>query len=65
MFASALLKYSYTDRTFSSNLCFRWEYTPGSELFIVWTDERDTAPRSGALLRNQAFVIKLTRLWRF
>ena len=42
MFASALLQYSSSDRAFSSNLRFRWEYRPGSELFVVYTDERDT-----------------------
>jgi hypothetical protein len=65
MFASALLQWSATDRTFSSNLRFRWEYRPGSELFVVWTDERDTTPPSGTLLRNRAFVVKITRLFRF
>ena len=64
MFASALLQYNYTDRTFSSNLRYRWEYRPGSEFFIVWTDEQDT--RGGGLtLRNRAFVVKATRLLRF
>ena len=38
MFASALLQYSSSDRAFSSNLRFRWEYRPGSELFVVYTD---------------------------
>ncbi|HYU80586.1 MAG TPA: DUF5916 domain-containing protein, partial [Vicinamibacterales bacterium] len=42
MFASALIQYSSSDRTFSSNLRYRWEYRPGSELFLVWTDEHDT-----------------------
>jgi hypothetical protein len=64
MFASALLQYNYTDRTFSSNLRYRWEYRPGSEFFIVWTDEQDTSGR-GLQLRNRAFVIKATRLLRF
>ena len=41
MFASALLQYTSSDRAFSSNLRFRWEYRPGSELFVVYTDERD------------------------
>ena len=45
MFASALLQYSSADRAFSSNLRFRWEYAPGSELFVVYTDERDTTRR--------------------
>jgi hypothetical protein len=64
MFASALLQYNYTDRTFSSNLRYRWEYRPGSEFFVVWTDEQDTRNR-GLQLRNRAFVVKATRLLRF
>ena len=64
MFASALLQYSSTDRSFSSNLRYRWEYRPGSELFVVWTDERDTRP-NGIGLRNRALVLKITRLLRF
>ena len=64
MFASALLQYNSADRTFSSNLRYRWEYRPGSEFFVVWTDEQDTRP-NGIGLRNRAFVLKLTRLFRF
>jgi hypothetical protein len=64
MFASALVQYNHTDRTFSSNLRYRWEYRPGSEFFLVWTDEQDTRGR-GLALRNRAFVVKATRLLRF
>jgi hypothetical protein len=69
MFTSALLQYSSADHTFSSNVRFRWEYRPGSEFFVVWTDEQDTNPleplRGNIALRNRAFVIKMTRLFRF
>jgi hypothetical protein len=69
MFASALLQYSSADHTFSSNVRFRWEYRPGSEFFVVWTDEQDTHPlepqRGAIALRNRAFVVKMTRLFRF
>jgi hypothetical protein len=68
MFASALLQYSSVDRTFSSNVRFRWEYRPGSEFFVVWTDEENTNPldpRERLELRNRAFVVKMTRLFRF
>lgn len=69
MFASALLQYSSADHTFSSNVRFRWEYRPGSEFFVVWTDEQDTNPleplRGSLALRNRAFVVKMTRLFRF
>ena len=68
MFASALLQYSSVDRTFSSNVRFRWEYRPGSEFFVVWTDEQNTNPldpRERFELRTRAFVVKMTRLFRF
>ena len=64
MFASTLMQYHSGTRTFSSNLRFRWEYQPGSELFVVWTDERDTRP-GGAGLRNRALAVKVTRLLRY
>ncbi|MGQ0734837.1 MAG: hypothetical protein ACT4QD_14430, partial [Acidobacteriota bacterium] len=64
MFASTLLQYNSADRTFSSNVRYRWEYLPGSELFVVWTDEHDTRPNSIGL-RNRALVVKATRLLRF
>ena len=65
MFASALLQYSSTDHTFSSNLRYRWEYLPGSELFVVYTDERDTTTAGYPGLKNRAFVVKVNRLLRF
>jgi hypothetical protein len=65
MFASALLQFSSSDRAFSSNLRFRWEYLPGSELFVVYTDERDTVVRGFPDLKNRAFVVKVNRLFRF
>ncbi len=65
MFASALVQYSSSDHTFSSNLRFRWEYSPGSELFVVYTDEHDTLGTGAPALRNRAFVVKVNRLLRF
>jgi hypothetical protein len=71
MFLSALLQYNSADRAFSTNLRYRWEYAPGSELFLVYTDERDTTddaftpPPPVRGLKNRAFVVKINRLWRF
>ncbi|MFN7913964.1 MAG: DUF5916 domain-containing protein [Vicinamibacterales bacterium] len=65
MFASALVQYSSADHVFSSNLRYRWEYRPGSELFVVYTDERDTTTLGFPGLRNRAFVVKVNRLLRF
>ena len=68
MFFSGLLQYNTSGDTFSTNLRVRWEYSPGSELFVVYTEDLDTAPlrpdRSREL-RNRGLVIKLTRLFRF
>lgn len=64
MFASALLQYNEADQILSSNVRFRWEYAPGSELFLVWTDERDRSPQ-GTGLRTRGLAIKMTRLLRY
>ena len=65
MFASGLLQYSSNERAFSSNFRFRWEYRPGSEVFVVYADERDTLTPGFPGLKNRAFVIKINRMFRF
>ena len=65
MFASALVQYNSTDQSFSGNARFRWEYRPGSEVFFVYTDERDTRGAGFPVLKNRAFVVKINRLFRF
>ena len=69
MFFSGLLQYNSADDSFSSNLRLRWEYSPGSELFVVYTDDRDVTqgfrPDRGWDLRNRGFVVKFNRLFRF
>ena len=69
MFFSGLLQYNSADNSFSSNLRLRWEYSPGSELFVVYTDDRDVTngfrPHRGLDLRNRGFVVKFNRLFRF
>jgi hypothetical protein len=65
MFLGGLIQYSSGDTSFSSNIRFRWEYQPGSELFVVYTDDRDTTAPGYPVLENRAFVVKINRLWRF
>ena len=45
---------------------FRWEYRPGSELFVVYTDDynTDTLRPDADSLRNRALVVKVNRLFR-
>lgn len=66
MFASSLVQWNSADHVLSSNFRFRWEYKLGSELFVVYTDERDSMLRQGYPdLRNRAFVVKFNRFVRF
>ena len=65
MFVSALVQYSSGNETVLTNARLRWEYRPGSELFVVYNEQRDTlTPRFPDLL-NRALIIKVTRLFRF
>jgi hypothetical protein len=65
MFVSGIAQYNTTTSSVGSNLRLRWEYAPGSELFVVYTDEYDTVRRPGlAPLRNRALVVKANRLFR-
>ena len=68
MFFSGLVQYNSSGASLGSNLRFRWEYTPGSELFIVYTDDHNTDPFTPdrfSELRNRGLVVKITRLFRF
>ena len=62
LFMSALVQFNSSTSSVSTNARLRWEYLPGSELFVVYNDERNTllAPA----LRNRALVIKVNRLFR-
>ena len=67
MFFSGLLQYSSSGDSFSTNFRFRWEYSPGSELFVVYSEDRDTdplVPDRFTALRNRGLVVKVNRLFR-
>jgi len=65
MFVSGIAQYNSTTTSVGSNIRFRWEYRPGSELFVVYTDDYNTDARGAIdLLRSRALVIKVNRLFR-
>ncbi|MGE0444112.1 MAG: DUF5916 domain-containing protein [Vicinamibacterales bacterium] len=64
MFASVLLQYNSSNNSFSSNARFRWEYQPGSELFVVFTEGRNTIGPGYPDLDTRGFVVKINRLFR-
>jgi hypothetical protein len=65
MFASALMQYNSTGRALSANVRFRWEYHPGSELFVVYNEERNAQLTPARELANRALIVKVNRLFRF
>ncbi|MDO8794289.1 MAG: DUF5916 domain-containing protein [Vicinamibacterales bacterium] len=65
MFVSALVQYNSSTRTMSTNARLRWEYRPGSEVFVVYNDERDTAMSRPAGALSRVLIVKVNRLFRF
>jgi hypothetical protein len=65
MFISALIQYNSTTHSVGTNARFRWEYTAGSELFVVYNDNRDTLPSGFPDLQNRSLIVKVNRLFRF
>jgi hypothetical protein len=61
--------------TFNSNVVLRWEYRPGSTLFLVWTQARDTGGDQGVFdfgrdwrglfsgTPGNTFLVKLNYWW--
>jgi hypothetical protein len=62
----ALVQYNSEGSVIGANVRFRWEFRPGSDLFVVYNEGRDTTlgvRRSE--LSSRSFVVKVTRLFRF
>jgi hypothetical protein len=64
-YLSGLVQYNSGTESFSGNFRLRWEWAPGSELFVVYTEERN----AGSLdrwseLSNRGLAIKINRLFR-
>jgi hypothetical protein len=62
---SSLTQFNPGAHSLTSSVRMRWEYTPGSDLYVVYSDGRDTAPPGFPALSNRSFAIKATRLFRF
>ena len=64
LFVSSLVQSNIDGHTLSLSLRLRWEYRPGSDFFIVYSDGRNTVGPSNNLL-NRSVAVKATRLFRF
>ena len=65
MYVGALVQYQSQIAAVATNARFRWEYLPGSELFIVYSDGRTTLTRGFPSIDTRSFVVKVTRLFRW
>ena len=65
MFVSGLMRYNSANTSLSTNVRLRWEYQPGSELFVVYDEGRNTLGSGLPDLQNRTVVIKINRLFRF
>ena len=62
---SSLTQFNPSAHSLTSSVRMRWEYMPGSDLYVVYSDGRDTATPRFPALQNRSFAIKATRLFRF
>jgi len=65
MYVGALMQYNSSTEALETNVRWRWEFEPGSDLFVVYTDGRATTGRGFSRLVNRGLAIKFTRFFRF
>ncbi len=64
MFVGALVQYNSDSHSMAANVRLRWEYRPGSELFVVFNEQRDTWGTRFPDLTSRALIVKINRLFR-
>jgi hypothetical protein len=65
MFVSGLVQFNSENDRVSTNVRMRWEYRAGSELFVVYSEDRDTVDAGFRQPRNRGVAIKINRLLRY
>ena len=63
-YLGALVQYNSAAELISANVRFRWEYSPGSDLFVVFSSNQDGSEGFSGLT-DRTLVVKFTRLFRF
>ena len=64
MYVSSLIQYNSSSDSLSSSVRFRWEYEPGSDLFVVYSEGREGLSLD-SFLANRTLAVKFTKLFRF
>ena len=65
MLLSSLVQFNAASHSLSSSVRLRWEYRPGSEFFVVYSDGRSTLGSGLPDLLNRSLAMKVTKLLRF
>ena len=63
-FVSSFLQYNSSSDSLSASVRFRWEYQPGSDLFVVYSEGREDRSMSRFLV-SRTLALKFTKLFRF
>ena len=61
---SSLIQYNQSAHSLASSVRLRWEYAPGSEFFVVYTDGRGKLTNGPSELLSRSLAVKVTRLLR-
>ena len=61
LFLTTFVQYNNQQKNLNLNTRFQWRYRPVSDLFLVYTDNYYSDP---LLIRNRAFILKLTYWWK-
>jgi hypothetical protein len=64
MFLSSFIQYNSRSDSVSASARFRWEYEPGSDLFVVYSEGREELSND-PFLANRTVAVKFTKLFRF
>ncbi len=62
---TSFVQYNGSTHTVNTSIRLRWEYRGGSEIFVVYSDGRDTRAPGYPDLLNRSLAFKMTRLLRF
>ncbi|HXV63609.1 MAG TPA: DUF5916 domain-containing protein [Vicinamibacteria bacterium] len=63
-FVSSLVQFNSSSDSFSGSVRFRWEYEPGSDFFIVYSEGWNELS-GDSFLATRTLAFKLTKLFRF
>jgi hypothetical protein len=61
---SSFIQYNSSSHSLSASVRFRWEYEPGSDLFVVYSEGREDLSTS-PFLASRTLALKFTKLFRF